>query len=65
MIDITKDEFWENKYEEITKENKKTNLFKEFITNHKIISILLMTLSILITINTILIFKFFEIIEVI
>ena len=56
MIDITKDEFWDAKYEE-----RKENKVKQFIIKHKIITTLLVSLSILVAINTILIYNFFRI----
>ena len=61
MVDITKDEFWENKYEEVIINEKKNNKVKEFIINHKIITTLLVTLSVLITANVVLIYNFFRI----
>ncbi len=61
MVDITKDEFWENKYEEVITKEKKNNKIKEFVLRHKIITTLLVTLSILITANVILIYNFFKI----
>lgn len=61
MVDITKDEFWENKYEEVVTNEKKNNKVKEFVLRHKIITTLLVTLSLLITANVILIYNFFKI----
>ncbi len=61
MVDITKDEFWENKYEEVITKEKKNNKIKEFVLRHKIITTLLVTLSLLITANVILIYNFFKI----
>lgn len=61
MVDITKDEFWENKYEEVVTNEKKNNKVKEFILKHKIITTLLVALSLLITANVILIYNFFKI----
>ncbi len=61
MVDITKDEFWENKYEEVVTKEKKNNKVKDFITRHKIITTLLVSLSVLITANVILIYNFFKI----
>lgn len=61
MVDITKDEFWDSKYEEVTKTEKKNNRVKDFIIKHKIITTLLISLGILMTINTILIYNFFRI----
>lgn len=59
MVDITKEEFWDSKYEETSRIEKKENKVKQFIINHKIIIALLISLSILIAINTILIYNFF------
>lgn len=59
MVDITKEEFWDSKYEETSRIEKKENKAKQFIINHKIITALLISLSILIAINTILIYNFF------
>ncbi len=59
MVDITKEEFWDSKYEETSRIEKKENKVKQFIINHKIITALLIILSILIAINTILIYNFF------
>ena len=61
MIDITKDEFWDSKYEETSRIERKENKVKQFIIRHKIITALLITLSILIATNTILIYNFFRI----
>lgn len=61
MIDITKDEFWDDKYEEVTKNETKENKVKEFITKHKIITVLLILLGIFMIANTILIYNFFKI----
>lgn len=65
MIDITKEEFWDNKYEEVSKTEKSTNRVSEFITKHKVITVLLVSLGLLITANTILIYNFFKILETI
>lgn len=61
MIDITKEEFWDNKYEEVSKTEKRANRVSEFITKHKVITVLLVSLGLLITANTILIYNFFKI----
>lgn len=61
MIDITKDEFWDDKYEEVTKKEKKENKVKEFIIKHKLITVLLILLGIFMIANTILIYNFFRI----
>lgn len=65
MVDITKEEFWDNKYEEVSKREKRTNRVAEFITRHKVITVLLASLGLLITANTILIYNFFKILETI
>lgn len=65
MIDITKDEFWDSKYEETSKIERKGNKVKQFVINHKIVAILLTSLGLLITINTILIYNFLKILETI
>ena len=36
MIDITKDEFWDAKYEETSRIERKENKVKQFIIKHKI-----------------------------
>lgn len=61
MVDITKEEFWENRYEEVSKKEKQTSKIKEVISKHKAITTLLISLGILITVNTILIYNFFRI----
>lgn len=61
MIDIAKDEFWDAKYEETSRIERKENKVKQFIIKHKIITTLLVSLSILVAINTILIYNFFRI----
>ncbi len=61
MIGITKDEFWDAKYEETSRIERKENKVKQFIIKHKIITTLLVSLSILVAINTILIYNFFRI----
>lgn len=61
MIDITKDEFWDDKYEEVTKSERKENKVKEFIIRHKLITVLLVLLGIFMIANTILIYNFFRI----
>ena len=65
MVDITKDEFWDSKYEEKVRIEKKDNKVRQFIIKHKIVTTLLISLSILIAINTILIYNFFIIIRTI
>lgn len=65
MVDITKDEFWDSKYEETSKIERKENKVKQFVIKHKIITTLLISLGLLITINTILIYNFLKILETI
>ena len=61
MIDITKDEFWENNYQEVEKKEVKNNRLLSIIKKHKIIAVLLISLGILMVINTVLIYNFFKI----
>ena len=61
MIDITKDEFWENRVGEVSKVERSDNKVKRFIIKHKLITLLLLSLGLLMTINTILIYNFFKI----
>lgn len=65
MVDITKDEFWDSKYEETSKIERKENKVKQFVIKHKIITTLLISLGLLIIINTILIYNFLKILETI
>ena len=60
MIDITKEEFWDNRYEEISRKENRNNKIEEFISKHKIILTLLISFGILMAINTILIYNFFR-----
>ena len=61
MIDITKEEFWESKYQEVAKKGKQNSKIKEFILKHKVVTILLISLGILMFVNTILIYNFLKI----
>ena len=61
MVDITKEEFWDNKYEEVSIKEKEKSKVKEFILKNKIIVTLLISFGILMTINTILIYNFFKV----
>ena len=63
MIDITKEEFWDNKYEEVSKAKKEQNKLKDFILTHKFFTTLLISLGILMTINTVLICNFLKILN--
>jgi hypothetical protein len=61
MVDITKEEFWDNKYEEISKKEKEKSKIREIILKNKIIVTLLVSFGILMAINTILIYNFFKV----
>lgn len=61
MVDITKEEFWDNNYEEVSKKEKEKSKVKEFILKNKIFVALLISFGILMTINTILIYNFFKV----
>lgn len=61
MIDITKDEFWESNYQEVEKKEVKNNRLLSIIKKHKFITALLISLGILMTINTVLIYNFFRV----
>lgn len=61
MVDITKEEFWDNKYEEVSKKKKENSKMREFILKNKIIIGLFISFGILMTINTVLIYNFFKI----
>ena len=61
MIDITKDEFWSNAYEEVNRKANKSSKLLNIIKRHKFITVLLISLGILIAINTVLIYNFFRI----
>lgn len=63
MVDITKDEFWENKYEEVSKPKKKDNKTKVFIKNHKAIILLIASFGLLTVSNGFLIYNFFKILS--
>ena len=61
MIDITKEEFWDEGYVEVNKTKENNNIIIQLIKNHKFIAILLIALTLLITVNTVLIYNFFKI----
>ncbi|MDO5555264.1 MAG: hypothetical protein Q4G09_00990 [Clostridia bacterium] len=65
MVDITKDEFWENKCKEVIKNERKNNKLKELINKNKIMTILVIALTLLITANTVFIYRFFKILTTI
>ena len=61
MVDITREEFWENRYEEVSRKEKQASKIKDFISKHKIIVTLLISFGLLMTVNTVLIYNFFKI----
>ncbi len=61
MIDITKEEFWDSKYEEVSKTKKEQSRIKDFILRNKFFTTLVISLGILMTVNTVLIYNFFKI----
>ena len=61
MIDITKEEFWDAGYVEVNKTKENNNKIVKLIKNHKFIAILLTALTVLITVNTVLIYNFFKV----
>ena len=63
MMDITKEEFWENKYEEVYKKRKKENKLKKLIEKNKWIFLLIASFTILALSNGLLIYNFFKIIS--
>ena len=63
MLDITKDEFWENKFEEVNKEKNKDNKLKNVIKEYKWITLLIASFAILAISNGLLIYNFLKIIS--
>ncbi len=63
MIDITKEEFWDNRYDEVSKKEKKESKIKYFIVKNKILTVLLINFGVLTAINTVLIYKFIGILS--
>lgn len=63
MVDITKDEFWENKHEEVSKKRKKESKLKRIIENHKWIMLLIASFALLAISNGLLVYNFFRIIR--
>ena len=63
MVDITKDEFWENKYEEVTKNKKKDSKLTRFIDNNKWIMLLIASFLLLAISNGFLIYNFVKILR--
>lgn len=62
MVDITKDEFWENKHEEVSKKRKKESKLKSIIKNHKWIMLLILSFLLLTISNGLLVYNFFKVI---
>ena len=63
MIDITKDEFWETRNEEVIRTIGKRNSVKDIILKHKILSAVLIIFSVCIIANLVLIYSFFKMIR--
>ena len=65
MVDITKDEFLGNKYENVSKNEKRNrdSKFKKFIEEHKWMILLLASFSLLAISNGLLVYNFFRIIR--
>lgn len=63
MIDITNDKFWEADYEIKKREPAKTNIVRNFMHEHKIISASLICLGICVIMNACLIYSFFKILN--
>jgi Trk-type K+ transport system membrane component len=63
MIDITKDEFWDVRSEEIVKEKAKKNKIIETILKHKLLSLSLILFLICVIANIVLIYNFLKIIK--
>lgn len=63
MVDITKDEFWENKYEEVNKKKKKDNRLRRFINNNKWIILLITSFLLLAISNGCLIYNFVRVLR--
>ena len=61
MVDITKDEFWESKFEEVSKKRKKDSKLKSYINEHKWIMLLIASFTLLAISNGLLIYNFFRI----
>ena len=62
MVDITRDEIWENSAQEVEK-FQRHNTIKSFVGRNKIITTLLITLAIFMTTNIILIYRFLTILS--
>lgn len=62
MIDITKEEFWDNNNGEVNRIQNKKSKVKELIKRNKVVTTLIIGLGLLMTVNTILIYNFFRII---
>ena len=60
MIDITKDEFWENKKEEIITPKRKDNKLRRLINKYKWITVLIIAFLVLTISNGFLIYSFLK-----
>ena len=63
MVDITKDEFWENKHEEVYKKRRKETKLKKIIEEHKWIMLLIASFAILALSNGLLMYNFLKILS--
>jgi hypothetical protein len=63
MFDITKEEFWEVKDEEVPKVKEQKRSIKEYILSHKLLSIGLLVFGICAFANIVLIYSFFKMIQ--
>ena len=65
MIDITKDEFWDNRYEEVSKKEKekRKSKLKGLISRNKALTMLIILFSLLSISNILLIYNFFRVLD--
>ena len=63
MIDITKDEIWDVKNEEIVTENRKNNSIKGFAIKHKLLSAGIIVFTVCVIANIALIYSFLKMIK--
>ena len=63
MVDITKDEFWENKCKEVYRNKRRNSKLKKYIDEHKWLILLFASFSLLAISNGLLVYNFFKIIR--
>ena len=63
MVDITKENFWENKYEQVFKGSKKNSKLRLFIKKYKLIVMLVACFLLLTISNGLLIYNFFKLLS--